>query len=52
MDGREMRKESGSVLGRDRRDGQMTMRRNGNLQLVGMDRWWWHLKDVTERHRP
>jgi hypothetical protein len=36
---------SGSGVGRDRRDGQMAMRMNGNLQLVGVGR-----KGATRGH--
>lgn len=32
----------GSVVGRDRRDGQLVMRMNGNLQLTGVGRWRGH----------
>ena len=31
--------ESGSCMGRDRRDGQMVMRMNENLQLIGVEKW-------------
>jgi hypothetical protein len=28
-----------SYVGRDKKDGQMAMRMNGNLQLMGVGRW-------------
>ena len=31
--------DSGSSVGRDKRDGQMAMRMNGNLQLTGRGRY-------------
>ena len=34
-------------MGKNRRDDQMTMRMNGNLQLVGVGRWG-HLEDMPE----
>jgi hypothetical protein len=30
---------SGSCVGKDRRDGKMAMKMNGNLQLTGVKRW-------------
>ena len=35
-------------MGRDRRDSQMVMKMNGNLQLKGVGRWEGHLQDETE----
>ena len=40
---------SGTGMERDKRDGHIGMRMNGNLQLIGLGRWWWeHLKERTE----
>jgi hypothetical protein len=36
--------DSLSGVGKDRRDGQMAMRMNGNLQWTGVRRWG-HLQD-------
>ena len=38
---------SGSGVGKDRQDGQMAMKMNGNLQQMGIRRWG-HLQDETE----
>jgi hypothetical protein len=38
---------SGSGVGKGRREGQMVMKTNGNIQLMGMRRWE-HLQDKIE----
>lgn len=35
-------------MGRDRRDDQMAIRMNRNVQLVGVVSWGGHFPDVTE----
>ena len=39
---------SGLDVGKDRRDGQIAMRMNGNSQLTAVRSWGGHLQDETE----
>ena len=46
-EGRWLQRVWGSGVRKDRRNGQMTITMNGNLQLMGVRRWG-HLQEDTE----